>query len=34
VEVCVADPAHKENKEELLAKWGKLHPGEEPKLFD
>ncbi len=26
-----ADPAHKESKEQLLAKWKKLHPGETPK---
>ncbi len=35
VEVCpvdasVPDPAHKESKEELLAKWKKQHPGETP----
>jgi ferredoxin len=31
VDSCVPDPAHKESKEELLAKWKKLHPGETPK---
>jgi len=31
VDTCVPDPAHKESKEELLAKWKKLHPGETPK---
>lgn len=35
VEVCPADccepdPAHTETKEQLLEKWRKLHPGEEP----
>lgn len=36
VEVCpiddaiVPDPDHKETKEQLLEKWRKLHPGEEP----
>lgn len=30
VDSCVADPAHKESKEQLLAKWKKLHPGETP----
>lgn len=35
-EVCpvdgaiVPDPAHEEAKEQLLAKWRNLHPGEEP----
>lgn len=32
VDACVADPAHKESREELLAKWKKLHPGETPKV--
>lgn len=27
---CIPDPAHKETKEELLKKWRRLHPGEEP----
>ena len=31
VEACVPDPAHKETKEQLLAKWKKLHPGKTPK---
>jgi ferredoxin len=26
----VLDPAHKENHDELLAKWKKLHPGKTP----
>jgi ferredoxin len=35
-EICpvgapVPDPAHKEDKAALLAKWQKLHPGETPK---
>ncbi len=32
VDSCVPDPAHKETREELLAKWKKLHPGETPKV--
>jgi len=32
VDACVTDPAHKESREELLAKWKKLHPGETPKM--
>lgn len=32
VDACVPDPAHKENRETLLAKWRKLHPGETPKV--
>jgi ferredoxin len=31
VSSCVADPNHKETREELLAKWKQLHPGETPK---
>jgi ferredoxin len=31
VSACVADPAHKETKEHLLAKFKKLHPAKEPK---
>jgi hypothetical protein len=27
---CIPDPAHKETKEQLLEKWRKIHPGEEP----
>ncbi|MDD5039048.1 MAG: YfhL family 4Fe-4S dicluster ferredoxin [Dehalococcoidales bacterium] len=30
VDACVPDPAHKETREQLLAKWKKLHPGETP----
>ena len=30
VDCCVADPGHKEGKEQLLEKWKKLHPGEAP----
>lgn len=30
VECCVPDPAHQESREQLLAKWKKLHPGETP----
>ena len=26
VDACVSDPAHKESKDELLAKYKKLHP--------
>jgi len=29
-DVCVPDPEQKETKEQLLAKWHKLHPGQEP----
>ena len=32
VQAPVPDPAHKETKEQLLAKWRKLHPGETPKV--
>ena len=37
VEVCpvdatVKDESHVESREQLLAKWKKLHPGEEPKV--
>jgi ferredoxin len=28
---CVADPDHSETKEQLLAKFQKLHPGKQPK---
>ena len=31
VDSCVADDKHKESRDELLAKWKKLHPGETPK---
>ena len=30
VDACVADPANKESREQLLEKWQKLHPGETP----
>jgi hypothetical protein len=29
-DACVLDPAHTETKEQLLAKWRQLNPGEEP----
>ena len=32
VDACAADSAHKESKDQLLAKWKKLHPGETPKV--
>ncbi len=31
VDCCVPDPDHKETKDQLLAKFKKLHPGKEPK---
>jgi ferredoxin len=31
VDACIPDPALKETKEQLLAKWQKIHPGEKPK---
>ncbi len=31
VDAPKSDPAHKETKEQLLAKWKTLHPGETPK---
>ena len=31
VDACHPDPAHKESKDELLAKWQQLHPGQTPK---
>ena len=31
VDSCVADEAHKETKEQLLAKFAKLNPGKQPK---
>ena len=34
VESCVPDSARRESKDQLMAKWKKLHPGESPKLFD
>jgi len=30
VDACVPDPDHQENREQLLEKWQKLHPGETP----
>lgn len=33
VDCCVPDPGHKETKEQLLAKFKRLHPDKEPKLF-
>jgi ferredoxin len=30
VDACIPDTEHKESKEELLAKWYRLHPGETP----
>lgn len=30
VESCVPDPAHKENREQLLQKWQKQNPGKTP----
>jgi ferredoxin len=30
VDCCVSDEDHVENKEQLLEKWQKLHPGETP----
>ncbi|MFH0941451.1 MAG: YfhL family 4Fe-4S dicluster ferredoxin [Chloroflexota bacterium] len=32
VEACVPDEGQKENRKALLEKWGKLHPGETPKV--
>ena len=32
VDACVADPDCTETREQLLAKWGKLHPGVAPKF--
>jgi ferredoxin len=29
-DACVLDPEHQETKEQLLAKWRNLHPGQEP----
>lgn len=31
VEAIVPDPANEESRDELLAKWKALHPGEEPR---
>jgi ferredoxin len=30
VDACVSDPAKKESKEQLLARWQKAHPGQKP----
>lgn len=30
VDACVSDPAHKETRDQLLAKFKKLHPGQAP----
>jgi len=30
VDCCILDEEHAENKEQLLEKWRKSHPGEEP----
>ncbi|MBI4187375.1 MAG: YfhL family 4Fe-4S dicluster ferredoxin [Chloroflexi bacterium] len=30
VDACVPDPSHPETREQLLAKWRRLHPGETP----
>ncbi len=30
VDSCVTDDSHQESKEQLVAKWRTLHPGEEP----
>ena len=30
VDACVPDPDHSESRDQLLAKWQKLHPGETP----
>lgn len=30
VDACAADPSRKESREQLLAKWKKLHPGQTP----
>ena len=29
-DACVVDPEHQETKEQLLAKWRNVNPGEEP----
>jgi len=30
VDCCIPDPNNKESREQLLAKWKKLHPGQTP----
>lgn len=32
VDACVPDAAHQETKDQLLAKWKTLHPGETPSV--
>jgi ferredoxin len=32
VDCCLADEAHMESHDALLAKWHRLHPGEAPKV--
>ncbi|MCX6000021.1 MAG: YfhL family 4Fe-4S dicluster ferredoxin [Chloroflexi bacterium] len=32
VDACVADPKHKETKEQLLNKWRRQNPGKTPKV--
>jgi len=32
VDACVPDPEHSESREQLLAKWQRLHPGETPSV--
>ena len=32
IDAAVPDPEHVESREELLAKWHRLHPGETPTL--
>jgi len=31
VNAAVADPEHRESRDALLAKWKRIHPGEDPK---
>ena len=33
VEACVADPTHKDSKDQLIARFKKINPGKEPKIF-
>jgi len=33
VDAAVSDPDHVESRDELLAKWQRLHPGETPALI-
>ncbi len=32
VDCCVPDPAHKETRQQLLAKWQKIYPGKKPEV--